>query len=297
MLGFQRCRVSAGAEQVVGNRWASGPTLTRRRLLAAASAGAAVQVFGGGVVWAQGAAPKGQVRPLSVGYLEGSDLLRSLGAQPWRRGGKAAGGLRVVPAAQMPLGDQNLALSTVEMRVHGFYPGIPPKRLAPFTSLVLTVFFPSDDPLYPDPFAFYSWQGKLWPGPSKSPPIRFLVPLRHDGGLELVLEVFDGRPTGLGQAAARVIRGGDGAAVPLSTPLELRSLYTDFTVDWYGGRPKLQRGFYFLGLEPGAWRAPWDLPGALEARKRPPHDRTSLVVSFEGVPEDDPRLVAASGLR
>ena len=120
MLGFQRCRVSAGAEQVVGNRWASGPTLTRRRLLAAASAGAAVQVFGGGVVWAQGATPKGQVRPLSVGYLEGSDLLPSLRAQPWRRGGKAAGGLRVVPAAQMPLGDQNLALSTVEMRVHGF---------------------------------------------------------------------------------------------------------------------------------------------------------------------------------
>jgi len=276
-----------------GAGWGSGPILTRRRLLAAASAGAATYAFGGGAAWAQGAAPKGEVRRLSVGYVEGSDLLPNLRAQPWRRGGKAASGLRVVPAAQMPLGDQNLAFSTVEMRVHGFYPGIPPKRLAPFTALVLTVFFPSFDPLHPDPFAFYSWQGKLWPGPSKSPPIRFLVPLRHDGGLELVLEVFDGRPTGLGQAAARVIRGGDGATVPLSTPLELRSLYTDFTVDWYGGRPKLQRGFYFLGLEPGVWRAPWDLPGAVEARRRPPHDRTSLVVSFEGVPEDDPRLVAA----
>jgi hypothetical protein len=131
-------------------------TLTRRRLLAAASAGAAVQVFGGGVAWAQGAAPKGQVRPLSVGYLEDSDLLPSLRSQPWRRG-NARSGFRVVPAEQMTLGDQNLALGTVEMRVHGFYPGIPPRRLAPFSAVVLTVFFPSDDPLYPDPFPFYSW--------------------------------------------------------------------------------------------------------------------------------------------
>jgi hypothetical protein len=218
-------------------------------------------------------------------------LLRSLRGQPWRRGGKAAGGYRVVPAAQMPLGDQNLALSTVEMRVHGLYPGLPPRRLSPFSTVVLTVFFPSFDPLHPDPFAFYSWQAKLWPGPSKSPPVKFLVPLRHDGGLEMVLEVYDGRPTGLGQGAARVLRGS--VQPPVTAPPELASLYTDFTVDWYGGRPKLQRGFYFLGLEPGAWRAPWDLPGAQEARKRPPHDRCSLVVSFEGIPEDDPRLVAA----
>jgi hypothetical protein len=81
---------------------------------------------------------------------------------------------------------------------------------------------------------------------------------------------------------------------PVTAPPELASLYTDFTVDWYGGRPKLQRGFYLLGLEPGVWRSPWDLPGAPEARKRPPHDRCSLVVSFEGVPEHDQRLLAAA---
>jgi hypothetical protein len=277
--------VAVGAGEADGAGWGSGPTLTRRRLLAAASAGAAAHVFGG-VAWAQGAELRGQVRPLSVGYLEGSDLLGSLRGQPWRRG--KAEGFRVVPAAQMPLGDQNLALSTVEMRVHGLYPGLPPRRVSPFSTVVLTVFFPSFDPLHPDPFAFYSWQAKLWPGPSKSPPVKFLVPLRHDGGLEMVVEVYDGRPTGLGQGAARVLRGS--VQPPVTAPPELASLYTDFTVDWYGGRPKLQRGFYFLGLEPGAWRAPWDLPGALEARKRPPHDRCSLVVSFEGIPEDDPRL-------
>jgi hypothetical protein len=261
-------------------------------LLAAASAGAAVHVFGGGVAWAQGAAPKGQVRPLSVGYLEDSDLLPSLRHQPWRRG-NARGGFRVVPAEQMTLGDQNLALGTVEMRVHGFYPGIPPRRLAPFSAVVLTVFFPSDDPLYPDPFPYYSWQAKYWPGPSMSPPVRFLVPLRQDGGLELVLEVFDGGPTAMGQRAARMLRGGGPRQAPISAPVSLTSLYADYTVDWYGGRPKLQRGFYFLGLEPDLWRSPWTLPGPEQARRKPPHERASLIVSFEGVPEDDPRLVAA----
>jgi hypothetical protein len=267
--------------------------LTRRRLLQTASAGAAAFVFGP-AAWAQGtaaAAAQGEVLPLSVGYLEDSDLLPSLRQQPWRRG--RALGNRIVPAAQMPLGDQNLALSTVEMRVHGFYPGIPPRRLATFSTVVLTVFFPSFDPVSPDPKPFYSWQGKVWPGPSKSPPNRFLVPLREDGGLELVLEVFDGLPTAAGQRAARVLRGGAGTRAPISEPLELRSLYTDFTVDWQAGRPKLQRGFYFLGLAAGMWRTPGELPGELGWKGSPDSERWSVVVSFERMEEDDPRLVAA----
>lgn len=281
-----------------------GLTLTRRRLLQAASAGAALHAFGGTAL-AQAAreAVRGEVRPLSVGYLEDSDLLPSLRNQPWRQRATSLDELRVVPAEAMTLGDQSLAHSTVEMRVHGFYPGIPPRRLAPFTTIVLTVFFPSFDPLRLEPLPFYSWQGKLWPGPSKSPPARFLVPLRQDGGLELVLEVFDGRPTALGQGAARVIRGG-GRSASIATPVGQTSLYTDFTVDWYGGRPKLQRGFYLLGLTPELWRSPWRMttPGSggngntLRTKRQAPHERASLVVSFEGVPEDDPRLVAASGL-
>ncbi len=276
-------------------------TLTRRRLIQAASAGAALHAFGGAAL-AQSAgssgsardAAQGEILPLSVGYLEDSDLLPSLRFQPWRY--RSAGGdeMRVVPAERMPLGDQSLAHGTVEMRVHGFYPGIPPRRLAGFTTVVLTVFYPSFDPIEPGPFPYYSWQGKLWPGPSKSPPNRFLVPLRQDGGLELVLEVFDGRPTALGQGAARVLRG-SGRQAPIGTPVGQQSLYTDFTVDWYGGRPKLQRGFYLLGLAPGLWRAPWEMTESSARTKNQPHEKTSLVVGFEGVPEDDPRLVAAGG--
>lgn len=273
-------------------------TFTRRRLIQAASAGAALHAFGG-TAFAQSArdAARGEILPLSVGYLEDSDLLPSLHFQPWRRrasGTVEAGDLRVVPAERMPLGDQSLAHGTVEMRVHGFYPGIPPRRLSSFTTVVLTVFYPSFDPIEPGPFPYYSWQGKHWPGPSKSPPNRFLVPLRQDGGLELVLEVFDGRPTALGQGAARVLRGGSRQA-SMGTPIGQQSLYTDFTVDWYGGRPKLQRGFYLLGLTPSLWRAPWEMTESSARTKNPPHEKASLVVSFEGVPEDDPRLVAAGG--
>lgn len=267
-----------------------GSSLTRRRLLQVASAGAAVHAFGG-AAFAQGAAPEGQVLPLSVGYLEDSDLLPSLKQQPWRQG--RARGLQILPADRMSLGDQSLAHSTVEMRVHGFYPGIPPRRLAPFTTAVLTVFFPSFDPLRLDPLPYYSWQGKLWPGPQKGSPNRFLVPLREDGGLELVLEVFDGFPTAAGQRAARVLRGGNGQT-PISEPLELKSLYTDFTVDWYGGRPKLQRGFYFLGLAPGTWSSPGELPGAIGWKGSRDSERWSLVVSFDRVEEDDPRLQVGS---
>lgn len=281
----------------------TGLTWTRRRLLQAASAGAALHLFGGAAFAQTGASGsarglvRGPVLPLSVGYLEDSDLLPSLGAQPWRGRAAVPDALRVVPAERMTIGDQSLAQGTVEMRIHGFYPGIPPRRLATFSAFVLTVFFPSFDPIEPGPFPYYSWQAKYWPGASKSPPVRFLVPLRDDGGLELVLEVFDGRPAGLGQGeragqgAARVLRGGSRQA-PVGTPVGQTSLYTDFTVDWNAGRPKLQRGFYLLGLAPDAWSSPRTLPGATAAP--PSFARTSLVVSFEGVPEDDPRLVASS---
>ena len=269
---------------------------TRRRVLQAASAGAALFAFGS-AAGAREPAISGTVHPLSVGYLEDSDLLSSLRVQPWR-GGRDSGG-SIVPAAGLPLGDQSLALSTVEMRVHGFYPGIPSRSEATFTTVVLTVFFPSFDPLAPDPAApvpFYSWQGRAWPRPTKAAPIRFVVPLREDGGLEMMLEVFDVRPTELGQRAARVLRGGVRRDLPLSVPIEQTSLYTDFTVDWYGGRPKLQRGFYFMGIEPGTWRTPGRLPGRLAPKSSPEAagERRSIVVSFERVDDPDDQVNTAS---
>lgn len=264
---------------------------SRRKVLQAASVGAALHAFGRPAL-ARGVGADATVYPLSVGYLEESDSLPSLRRPPWR-GGQAAG-RPIVPAARLPLGDQGLALSTVEMRVHGFYLGIPPRRAATYTTVVLTVFFPSFDPLSSDPLPFYSWQGRAWPLPTKAAPIRFVVPLREDGGLEMMLEVFDVRPTELGQRAARVLRGGARRDLPLSVPIEQTSLYADFTVDWYGGRPKLQRGFYFLGIEPGTWRTPGRLPGRLAPKSSPEGERRSIVVSFERFDERDDQVKTAS---
>jgi hypothetical protein len=266
--------------------------MSRRRFLAAASAGAAAFAFGG-AAGGQQAAPQGRVLPLSVGYLEDSDGLPSLRTEPWRSSDASA--LRVVPAAAMALGDQSLVQRVVEMTVHGLYPALPPRSQAWFSTVVLTVFFPSDDPLHPGPLPFYSWQAKLWPGPNVGQRLRFLVPVGRQGGLELVAEVFDGWPTAAGQRAARVLRGGGERQAPVSQPIELTSLYGDFTVDWYEGRPKLQRGFYFLGLAPDAWAGEWELPDARLGLKSQPLERTSIVVSIEKVEDDDPRLVAAQG--
>jgi len=265
-------------------------TLTRRRLLALVAGSAASGLLGDGS-WnratAQESAVRGEVLPLSVGYLEGSDRFADLRARPRRRRGDPE--LRVVPAADMPLGDQDLALGTVEMRVQGLYPGLPPLARAGFTALLLTVFFPSDDPLHPEPFPFFCWQALIWPGAAKAPPVTFRVPLRVDGGLEMIVEVFDARPSRLGQGAARVLRGGSapGRLTLDFGPPRLTSLLTDFTVDWYDGRPKLQRGLYFLAVAPRVWSQPWSLPDTDEMRDEPPHERCSLVVSFQGVEEEE----------
>lgn len=262
-----------------------GLSMTRRQLLRSVTAGAAAYAFGSSAL-AQAIAVQEEVAALSVGYLEGSELLDDVTVTPWGKNGAGADGLTVVPAERLPLGDQSLALGVVEMRLHGLYPALPPRRQAGFTAVVLTVLYPSLDPYDPDPFPYYAWQAKLWPGPNQSPPVRFLVPLRDDGGLELVIEVFDGLPAGVAQGAARVLRGGV-RPVPAAGPVHRASLYTDFTVDWHDGRPKLQRGLYFLGLAPQLWRAPWAMRAAARG-ERPLHERASLVVSFDGVPEDDP---------
>jgi len=164
------------------------------------------------------------------------------------------------------------------MTVHGLYPKVPPRRLAGFTHCFLTVFFPSPDPAFPQPLAFYSWGLKLRPGPSTGARLRFPVPLRLDGGLELLLDVI--RPAGssrLADGTLRVLRGGASGA-DRAAPPSLASFYADFTVDWYDGRPKLQRGIYLLGLTPRCWASGITLP---DPRDKPRHELCSLAVSFE----------------
>jgi hypothetical protein len=161
-----------------------------------------------------------------------------------------------------------------------------------FDSVMLTVVFPSFDPLAPEPLPFFAWQAKRWPGPSESPPVRFLVPVSEQGGVELLLEVFGGSGAEARRPVVRSLSGGPAQRAPVAPAPELTTLYTSLTVDG-GGRPKLQRGFYFLGLAPGAWRSSWSLPDEQQAREQPPWERCSVVVSVDAVSDDDPRLAAA----
>lgn len=237
-----------------------GPT--RRHFLALAVGGLAAAWLGA-ERRASAAAVAGPVDDLlSVGFLDSSDDLRRFRPLPWQRRGPRAAPLSVVPADALVVGDSRLALDWVEMTVHGFHPD-PTPRQAPFRQVDLTVYFPSADPLLPDPVPFHAWGSRRRPARSTAAPTRFVVPLRVDGGLELLLEVRDART-----AAGR---------------LPLFTTYTDFTVDPEPGRPKLQRGIYLLGLLPDAWRSPSVLPGAGE---KPDFERTSLVVSFEPLDDD-----------
>lgn len=249
-----------------------GPT--RRHVLALTAGGLAAAWLGAGRRLSASTVAGPVDDLLSVGFLEGSDELRRLRPLPWqRRRGDHAETLRVVPADELLLGDAKLALEWVAVTVHGFHPD-PTPRQAPFRQVDLTVFFPSEDPLFPDPVAFHAWGSLRRPARSTAAPLRFVVPLRVDGGLEILLEARDVRTPG--------------GRLPL-----LRT-YTDFTVDPEAGRPKLQRGIYLLGVLPGAWRSSAVLP---EKGEKPDFARTSLVVSFEPLGDGErKRLLDLAGL-
>jgi hypothetical protein len=252
-----------------------GRLLSRRQFVAAAGIGAAGLSLAGAARGEQ-LPVDDRVERLSVGFVEGSDAYSDLGWLPWRD--PEPGRIEVTPAERMPLGDQTLANEAVTMIVHGLYPGFPPRRIASFTTVILTVYFPSPDPLRPQPLPFYSGGARRLPNRTKGARVRFPVGLRQDGGLEVVLEVYSQAPgTRLAAQAGRILRGGTRPGGQASALSVLR-LYTDFTVDWYDGRPKLQRGTYLLGLAPGCWSSSTSLPGLGEPAD---HGLCSLAVSFE----------------
>lgn len=235
--------------------------LTRRELIALGSAAAF------GAAWPEAAwaskvlgleAPLDV--PMSVGYLAGSDRLERLDVLPWNVAqDQYAPDLEVEPALAMSLGDQNLANESVWMIVHGFYPKLPPKRIASFETAGLVVFFPSEDPLAPGLLPVVACSSRRLPARSTAARNCFVMPLRLDGGLRLAAELS----YLVGKKTERV------------------RLHTDFTVDWQRGRPKLQRGIYFLGLGQGTWDGAVTLPRQGE---QPRWDLCSLVVSFERMP-------------
>lgn len=228
---------------------------------------------------------------MSVGFVEGSDEFSFLHEVPWLAGGFDAlserlGGVHVVPAAEMPLGDQTLAGESVRVRLAGLYPRRP-RRIEPFLRQArLQVMFPSDDPAREQPLPFDAWSYRGRPAPMTSPPLRFVAPLGIDGRLDLSMTVLS---VALAEAVwmlQGVHRGEvDAPTLPVrNLDWHGRRLETSFTVDWEDGRPKLSRGIYLLGLEPETWDRSALLPadGSLDALAR-----LSLVMTVDHLEIDE----------
>lgn len=244
------------------------PLLHRRAFLTLSSAGLLAPLFKD-LAWAEDLDKAGAVeRPLSVGYIEGSEELRSLKrlSRTIRRPGleeaEASGSSpAVVPAASLFQGDTSLPGRPLRIRIDGLYPplAVDPKRrrALPFAA-DLDVFFPSPDPAVTTPIHYKAWSLRQRPGWNPSPPVSFRFPLDWQAIPELVLRV---QPT---REAA---------------PLALR---TKFTLDVETGLPRLRRGVYLLGFAPGAWDREVRLS---DVGRRAPAELFSVLVSIE--PEGD----------
>jgi hypothetical protein len=244
------------------------PLLRRRDFLALGSLSALAPLFSN-LAWAEplaSAAAATTIQPMSVGYVDGSEELRDLKRLPraLRRPAPAdesSGETSpvIVPATSLFQADTSLPGQPLRIRVHGLYPpvGVDRKRQREVPAAVdLEAIFPSNDPVFPAPLSFYVWSLRQKPGWDPSPPVSFRFPLEWQVLPELVLRV----------------RGANGAA---------KVLRTKFTLDDEPGRPKLRRGVYVLGFDPGAWQR--EVPLA-EFAGRAPAELFSVLVTMESEP-------------
>ena len=233
-----------------------GLSLNRRELIAlGAAAGFARTLAGPAALFA---APAPALLPMSVGFLESSELLPVPRAAAWQN---TKFERVVVPARALPIGDMELANESVRLTVHGLYPNLNRPAMGGVRHAMLEVHYPSPDPARPQTLPFYAWGFTLEPGVSKGQRVSFDVPLGVDGGLDLRLEV---EPT----------------QSPLGAPGKRLRYETRFTVDPSASQPKMQRGIYFLALGRDTWSQTTELPGA-GGGPRP--DLLSLVVSVAAI--------------
>lgn len=250
-----------------GSSLSGGRRLLRRReVLVLGMVGALTPWMPASAQAAKGGILELPAEPMSIGFVEGSEVFPNFSGKLWKAAfagrlvtveGSGPRRLRVVPAASLPLGDQNLAGGQVRLRLHGLYPRTPGKAIA-VESVDLDVLYPSPDPALPEPLPFHAWSFRRQPAPSGSPPVSFEAPLGLDGQLDLVLTVVSDEGTG------QLLR---------------RRYVARFTVDWQDGMPKLQRGMYLLGIAP-VWKSSVRLPVAGE---RPRMDLLSLALSVDPV--------------
>jgi hypothetical protein len=179
-------------------------------------------------------------KPLSIGYLEGSQFLSGLSrlaaslprATVIRQGDTLTSGLQVVPASSLPSGDPSLVGGAVRLAVRGFYgptgSGLPP-------AIDLDVYVPALALAAGDGALFHAWSYRGAPAENLSAPLSFPVWPDWTSNLALGLRV-----------------------VPASGAT--RNFHSTFTLAAQAGQPRLQTGVYLLGLTADAWSTPVTLP-------------------------------------
>jgi hypothetical protein len=245
--------------------------LHRRQFLALGSAGLIAPFFRD-LAWAEPLAREAVVRPMSIGYIEESETFRSLRRLPRKvrrplvavNGDveEAEGSPVIVPAASLFQGNANLPGRPLRIHIHGLYPAATLKLERPEDlpeAVDLEVLFPSPDPAFPQPLPFFAWSFRKKPGWSPSPPVSFRYPLEWEAMPQFILRVR----TAAGESIV---------------------LRTKFTVDAESGRPRLRRGAYLFGFNPGTW----DRGGAkiADLARRIPAEMISLMVSMDPEKEE-----------
>ena len=226
------------------------PLLRRREFM---YLGSVVALAPGGIASAAeslAAAAVAAPRAMSVGFVEGSEN--------WGEVAKARSlaGERVVPARDLLLGDQKLALEQLQVTVHGIYPKVLADK-GQVPSSAFTVFFPNpDETLLNGPLPFHAWEYQKRPAPSPAARVGFELPSGTYGDVDFALDVSD---------------------VQKGRTVKQRYL-TRFTVDAISDMPKLQRGVYLLGLTATTWDSGATLPAVGQKLRL---ELASLVVSFE----------------
>jgi len=211
---------------------------------------------------------EGAVRPLPVGFLEGSREIPDLRhLSSWIQQPRLAAGaswndgepLRIVPAAELFQGDTELIGRPLRLAIRGLYPPaalVRQRRRELPVQIDLDVLFPSPDPAFPEPLRFHAWSFRRRPGWNPSPPIKFTFPLDWEALPELEIRVV---PAG-------------GLA-----PVRMR---TRFTFDDETGRPRLQRGLYLLATAPDVWRSSVSVQALARTA---PLELVSVLMSIEPV--------------
>lgn len=206
--------------------------------------------------------------PLTVGYFEASETLRSMKQlprivrQPVNREAKGERSPRIVPAASLPIGDSELLYHPLSVTVLGLYPpaALTPKQIKQLPRAIdLEIWFPPLDVRRPEPLLFNAWSLRRQPTWSPSPPVHFTFPIDPTSPFELALSTVD--ELGVRQTSV-----------------------AQFAIDPIAGAPRLRRGLYLLPLRHDAWGTSALLSELVQPAAA--IERASILVSIESGPDE-----------